>query len=144
MTTLWKPLSHDECRDLTCMLAGAPWPDEMLGELQRLLSIYDGLRDSNQRPVDPATLPRKVAKEVMRTGRLTSQPVEVPARHPVVVHWRNNAIEACAGLADAYGCHDAARDMRVMLTTAAEPSPTTGMNIAQRIAHVGGRNNAAG
>lgn len=41
---------------------------------------------------------------------------EVPARHPVVVKWRNNGIEACAGIADAYGSHQAAKDMRAMLT----------------------------
>lgn len=68
--TPYAPLSAAEARDLTCMLAGAPWPDEMLPELQRLLGIYDGLRARGQRPVDPATLPRKVAKVVMKTGLL--------------------------------------------------------------------------
>jgi hypothetical protein len=41
---------------------------------------------------------------------------EVPARHPVVVKWRNDGITACAGIADAYGSHQAAQDMRAMLT----------------------------
>ena len=77
----YAPLAIDEARDLTCMLAGAPWPDEMLPELQRLLSIYDGLRAHGQRPVDPATLPREAAKVVMETGLLpdTAQPVLI---HP--------------------------------------------------------------
>lgn len=77
----YAPLAIDEARDLTCMLAGAPWPDEMLPELQRLLSIYDGLRAHGQRPVDPATLPREAAKLVMETGLLpdTAQPVLI---HP--------------------------------------------------------------
>lgn len=75
-TPTYLPLTLAEARDLTCMLAGAPWPDEMLPELQQLLGIYDGLRAHGQRPVDPATLPRKVAKVVMRTGLLpdTAQP----------------------------------------------------------------------
>lgn len=68
--THYPPLTITEARDLTCMLAGAPWPDEMLPELQRLLVIYDNLRTHHQRPVDPATLPRKVAKVVMKTGLL--------------------------------------------------------------------------
>ncbi|WP_343735239.1 hypothetical protein [Acidovorax sp.] len=68
--TTYAPLTIDEARDLTCMLAGAPWPGEVLPELQRLLAIYDGLRAQGQRPVDPASLPRKVAKVVMRTGQL--------------------------------------------------------------------------
>ncbi len=76
-TTPYSPLTAAEARDLTCMLAGAPWPDEMLPELQRLLVIYDGLRAHNQRPIDPATLPRKVAKVVMKTGLL---PDTKPAR----------------------------------------------------------------
>ena len=50
---------------------------------------------------------------------------DVHPRHPVVVKWRNNGIEACAGIAEAYGCHDAALDMRAMLTAApaAQPAP---------------------
>jgi hypothetical protein len=75
----YSPLTLTEARDLTCMLAGAPWPDEMLPELQRLLTIYDGPRANNQRPVDPATLPRKVGKEVMRTGRLPTTAQQAPA-----------------------------------------------------------------
>lgn len=75
--TTYAPLTITETRDLTCILAGAPWPDEMLPELQRLLSIYDGLRAHGQRPVDPATLPREAAKVVMETGLLpdTAQPL---------------------------------------------------------------------
>lgn len=40
----------------------------------------------------------------------------VGPRHPVVIKWRNNGIEACAGIADAYGIDQAAADMRAMLT----------------------------
>ncbi len=78
-TTPYAPLTTAEARDLTCMLAGAPWPDEMLPELQRLLGIYDGLRAHGQRPVDPATLPRKVAKVVMQTGLLPDTVQPTPA-----------------------------------------------------------------
>lgn len=80
------PLTLTEARDLTCMLAGAPWPDEMLPELQQLLGIYDGLRARGQRPVDPATLPRKVAKEVMKTGLLPATAQQpTPSAAPAVV-----------------------------------------------------------
>lgn len=75
----YAPLTIAEARDLTCMLAGAPWPDEMLPELQRLLGIYDGLRAHGQRPVDPAMLPRKVAKVVMKTGLLPNTAQPAPA-----------------------------------------------------------------
>lgn len=79
------PLTLAEARDLTCMLAGAPWPDEMLPELQQLLGIYDGLRAHGQRPVDPATLPRKVAKAVMKTGLLPATPQQpAPSAAPAV------------------------------------------------------------
>ena len=50
----------------------------------------------------------------------------VHPRHPVVVQWRNDGIEACAGIAEAYGNADAARDMRAMLTAAPQaqqPAP---------------------
>lgn len=40
----------------------------------------------------------------------------VSPRHPVVMQWRDNAIEACAKIADAYGHEHAAQDMRAMLT----------------------------
>ena len=40
----------------------------------------------------------------------------VSPRHPVVIQWRDNAIEACAKIADAYGHEQAAQDMRAMLT----------------------------
>lgn len=53
------------------------------------------------------------------------EPVVHP-RRPVVVKWRNSGIEACAGIADAYGCESAAIDMRAMLTregAAPKPSP---------------------
>ena len=86
LAATYAPLTIEEARDLTCMLAGAPWPGEMLPELQRLLGIYDGLRANNQRPVDPATLPRKVAKMVMETGLLPAtahQPA--PSSAPAVV-----------------------------------------------------------
>ena len=49
----------------------------------------------------------------------TPQPVArepVSPRHPVVMQWRDNAIEACAKIADAYGHEHAAQDMRAMLT----------------------------
>ncbi|MGN8004140.1 hypothetical protein ACTJKQ_13210 [Acidovorax sp. 22279] len=82
----YAPLTIAEARDLTCMLAGAPWPDEMLPELQQLLGIYDGLRAHGQRPVDPATLPRKVAKEVMKTGLLpATEQQPTPSAAPAVV-----------------------------------------------------------
>lgn len=82
----YAPLTLAEARDLTCMLAGAPWPDEMLPELQQLLGIYDGLRAHGQRPVDPATLPRKVAKVVMKTGLLpTSAQQPAPSAAPAVI-----------------------------------------------------------
>jgi hypothetical protein len=93
----YSPLTLTEARDLTCMLAGAPWPDEMLPELQRLLTIYDGPRANNQRPVDPATLPRKVGKEVMRTGRLPTTAQQAPAGDAV---------------ADSATLHRLLRDMR--------------------------------
>jgi len=50
----YAPLTIAEARNLTCMLAGAPWPDEVLPELQELLTIYDNLRAAGNRPVDPA------------------------------------------------------------------------------------------
>ena len=40
----------------------------------------------------------------------------VGSRHPTVVQWRNDGIEACAGIADTYGMDFAARDMRALLT----------------------------
>src|SRR5680860_447058 len=40
----------------------------------------------------------------------------VHSRHPTVIKWRNNAIDACAKIADAYGYYDPANDMRKMLT----------------------------
>jgi hypothetical protein len=57
-------------------------------------------------------------------AKLDSPPAPVEAgavdvRHPVVVKWRNNGIEACAGIADAYGMTQAAIDMRAMLTKGA-------------------------
>lgn len=42
--------------------------------------------------------------------------IGVSSRHPTVVRWRNDGIEACAGIADAYGMEFAARDMRALLT----------------------------
>ena len=36
-------------------------------------------------------------------------------RHPVVVRWRDDAIDACASIAEAYGNARAARDMRAMM-----------------------------
>ena len=65
----YPPLTISEARDLTCMLAGAPWPDEMLPELLQLLTIYDNLRFDNARPVDPASLPPDMAQAVIATGR---------------------------------------------------------------------------
>jgi hypothetical protein len=50
----YPPLNAREIHDLTCMHAGAPWPDEMLPELGAVLAIYDQLRASGARPVDPA------------------------------------------------------------------------------------------
>lgn len=47
----------------------------------------------------------------------------VHPRHPVVVYWRNDGIEACAGIADAYGNFNAAQDMRAMIT-ASPRAPT--------------------
>jgi hypothetical protein len=40
----------------------------------------------------------------------------VGPRHPTVVRWRNNGIESCAKIAEAYGNDQAAVDMRVMIT----------------------------
>jgi hypothetical protein len=37
-------------------------------------------------------------------------------RHPTVVRWRNDGIEACAGIADHYQQPQAASDMRALLT----------------------------
>ena len=53
------------------------------------------------------------------------QPAVEPVhpRHPAVVRWRNDGIEACAGIADRYGNADAASDMRAMLTEAPQPQP---------------------
>ncbi|MCT6719805.1 hypothetical protein [Acidovorax sp. K2F] len=65
----YPPLTIAEARDLTCMLAGAPWPDEMLPELLQLLAIYDNLRSDNARPVDPASLPSDMAQAVISTAR---------------------------------------------------------------------------
>ena len=41
---------------------------------------------------------------------------KVGSRHPTVVMWRDDGIEACAGIADAYGMDFAAREMRVLKT----------------------------
>jgi hypothetical protein len=70
---------------------------------------------------------------------IAQQPAPSPApavhsRHPVVVRWRNDGIEACAGIAEYYGCTAAARDMRVMLTAAptaqadTQPAPVPQVN----------------
>lgn len=64
------------------------------------------------------------------------EPVVHP-RHPVVVKWRNSGIEACAGIADAYGCENAAIDMRAMLTregAAPQPSPVAQPNALSQAA----------
>lgn len=104
----YAPLTVNEVRDLTCMLAGAPWPDEMLPELQRLLGIYDKLRTHHQRPVDPATLPRKVGKVVMETGLLPATAQQEPRCsycdgtgdvHSIDGEWRGICTECEAGSA---------------------------------------------
>lgn len=69
----------------------------------------DFLHESQCRDIDRA----------MKALRAALAPVAVEpvsSRHPVVVHWRNDGIEACAGIADAYGSVRAARDMRAMIT----------------------------
>ena len=58
---------------------------------------------------------------VAEVRRLVAAPQQeaqdsVSPRHPVVMQWRDNAIEACAKIADAYGHEHAAQDMRAMLT----------------------------
>jgi hypothetical protein len=50
----YESLSQVELADLTCMLAGAPWPDYALVDLGQLLGIYEHLRAAGNRPVDPA------------------------------------------------------------------------------------------
>lgn len=62
------------------------------------------------------------------TRLLAPQPLQpavepVHPRHPVVVHWRNSGIEACAGIAEAYGNADGARDMRALITAAPQAQP---------------------
>ncbi len=50
----WAALSLDEVRDLTAMQAGAPWDDHYLQPLAEVLVIYESLRATGARPVDPA------------------------------------------------------------------------------------------
>lgn len=53
-TVPYAPLTLDELRALTCMRAGASWPDDLLAELGAVLALYENLRQHGNRPVDPA------------------------------------------------------------------------------------------
>ena len=62
---------------------------------------------------DRATLLR-----LLDAAREELREVKVSSRHPEVIRWRNDGIEACAQIADRYQCEYAAQDMRALLTRA--------------------------
>lgn len=107
------------------------------------------------------TLPREVVEHVLKAmgcGGLLKQRQAMAALHaaleqqveqePVAEHELKDVRCECCGYMTHHrehmGCIRAAQPKREPLTDEQVPSPTAGMNIAQRILHVGGRNNAAG
>lgn len=54
-------------------------------------------------------------------------------RHPAVAQWRNDAIQACAAIADRYGQSHAANDMRALLaaTTLSEAQPVERQELSE-------------
>lgn len=82
----------------------------------RLVAISEAIADQDDRAAQAMLREILAAPQPSPTPQADSQPAPVGARHPTVVHWRNNGIEACAKIADAYGFHDPARDMRALLT----------------------------
>ena len=91
-----------------------------------LLSIMVGLFLGHKQAIGykPDSVIDKVVNEAVEHLKdwpypeATPQECQEPVspRHPVVIQWRDNAIEACAKIADAYGHEYAAQDMRCMLT----------------------------
>lgn len=91
-----------------------------------LLSIMVGLFLGHKQAIGykPGSVIDKVVNEAVEHLKGWPYPDVAPQenqepvspRHPVVIQWRDNAIEACAKIADAYGHEYAAQDMRCMLT----------------------------
>lgn len=55
----YEPLTPEEIKDLTAMIWGAPASDDHLADVATpMIRTYEGLRLRNERPVDPARLPR--------------------------------------------------------------------------------------
>jgi len=63
----------------------------------------------------------------------------VGARHPEVVRWRNNAIEASAKIAAAYGYEEVAEDIRKLLTTPAAPQADEWVKCSDQLPKLGQR-----
>lgn len=77
------------------------WDDDQVVEAElRLKELADAIA---QRDAEIARL-----RAMLRSG-------EISSRHPTVIRWRNDWIEACAGIADRYGYTFVAADIRVML-----------------------------
>jgi len=86
------PYGIQECHDLTCMVYGAPWPDDYLQGLVAVLALYDSLRASGEMPVDPASAP--VPSDT--TGSETELQEQVGSVQWAVVHQAvSAAIEKC-------------------------------------------------
>jgi hypothetical protein len=59
-TPAYAPLSRKEISALVCMIWGAPVSEtELLGVIVPVVRKLEKLQARNERPVDPATLPRK-------------------------------------------------------------------------------------
>lgn len=93
--------------------------------------LFTAISDANEANEAPALDVDALAQEIRRVDGshslgatqladallpfINNRPIK--PRHPTVVRWRNDGIEACAGIADHYQQPQAASDMRAMLTT---------------------------
>jgi hypothetical protein len=78
----WSPLTVDEAEALTAMVYGAPWDRNYCEGLLDVLAMYDDLRFTGKRPVDPATLPpinmcENCAMDLEHCDCVDSKPVAV-------------------------------------------------------------------
>ena len=68
--------------------------------------------------LDSTRTERNILRAELTAAREELREVKVSSRHPEVIRWRNDGIEACAQIADRYQCEYAAQDMRALLTRA--------------------------
>lgn len=97
------------------------------GEIEQLRAEAEAVR--RQEPVTHASAVEAVTRAILFEDCSNTEGWEyntylgeaaIKAYRPYVQMWRNSAFEAAAGIAEAYSCEDAARDIRAMIAPGAQ------------------------